>query len=1149
MQQLVRAENGFAYGAVGASIHVFGDGVPLYVLENWRPEPQADPEYLRELPSRMLNSRFAVVPFTGREAELAELRRWRAAGPRLSVRWLHAPGGQGKTRMAALFAGESRADGWKVVSAVHGPGTVLPQPGSQDLRLDGAAGLLLVVDYADRWPLTHLTWLLSNALLHQSATPTRVLMLARGAEAWPAIRAALAEHQAATSSQYLAPLPGDGQESSEARREMFGAARDSFAARYAVPAIGIGAPGPLSGPDFGLTLALHIAALVAVDAHVAGLRPPRDMAGLTIYLLDREHLHWARHYGDTGHELGSAERTFVTPPEAMNRTVFAAALTGPLDRPTGRVVLGALRPHPSLPGERILADHAVCYPPSMPARDTVLEPLYPDRLAEDFLALTVPGHSADYPARSWAVPTADTLLGRDSGSRPPEWTPRAVTFLAAAAERWPHLGPAYLEPLLRADPQLALAAGSAALTALANIPMLDPAVLAAVEEHFPDGQHSVLDPGIAAITERLTRHRLAATDDPERHALLYGTLARRRMHAGLHAQAAAATERAVQLWRQLAETNPHPYQANVGIELSNLGNLLLATGREEEAAAAAEEAVAILRPLSRDFPALYEADLAGSLLKLSLYLIAMGRRSQATTAAEEVVNLYQRLSADDPVRFESRRARSLDNLAFCWSTTGRHVEAVAVAEQAVAAWRRLADGNPAGYDSDLLGSLFTFSGCLVNVGRLEEGVAAAEESVTISRRLAQSKPAVGERGLVSGLSQYGALLSRVGRREEAVAVAEEAVELCRRFAEANPAAYERELGRALTHLVLCLTALGRREEALVAGREAVATFRQLAHGNPENYDPLLGMALSDLSFCLTWVGRRDEALAAAEEAVAIHRRLARANPAADEVFLALALSNLAGALVKRGREPEATTTAEEAVTIYRRQTAETLAPREHELASALRVLGACRRQAGRHAEALAAADEAVTICRRLAAGNAAAHESDLARALSDLGAYHAMLGHGAEAVAAAQEALSVRQRLARANPTAFAADLATSMANLGFYQAGIGRYEEALTSTERAVTSYRRLVAGDRAAYEPELARCLSLSASIRGRRPQGLQSALRELEEAVAIYRGLATKLPEAFEGQLRQCLLMEAVVLDGLGRRQQATAIRRALTGDSDR
>jgi hypothetical protein len=32
-------------------------------------------------------------------------------------------------------------------------------PGSQDLRTVGSAGLLLLADYADRWPLASLTWL------------------------------------------------------------------------------------------------------------------------------------------------------------------------------------------------------------------------------------------------------------------------------------------------------------------------------------------------------------------------------------------------------------------------------------------------------------------------------------------------------------------------------------------------------------------------------------------------------------------------------------------------------------------------------------------------------------------------------------------------------------------------------------------------------------------------------------------------------------------------------------------------------------------------------------------------------------------------------------------------------------------------------
>lgn len=138
-EQHVSATGGFAYGVVGADIHVFGDGTPLYVLRRWAPTPEADPQWLRQQPSRMLHARFAVAPFTGREDELGALHAWCAGGPQRAARWLHAPGGQGKTRLAQQLAAELSGQGWKVVTAVEGPGTVLPPPGSQDLTPDTAA--------------------------------------------------------------------------------------------------------------------------------------------------------------------------------------------------------------------------------------------------------------------------------------------------------------------------------------------------------------------------------------------------------------------------------------------------------------------------------------------------------------------------------------------------------------------------------------------------------------------------------------------------------------------------------------------------------------------------------------------------------------------------------------------------------------------------------------------------------------------------------------------------------------------------------------------------------------------------------------------------------------------------------------------------
>jgi hypothetical protein len=326
------------------------------------------------------------------------------------VRWLHAPGGQGKTRLATQFAQDSAGEGWKVVTAVSGVGNVIAPPGSQDLRLDGARGLLLIVDYADRWPLAHLTWLLSNALLHHTGIPARVLLLARTAHAWPALHAALTDHQANMSQRVLTPLMAR----TGGPMRMFIAARDAFAAHYGIAdSRVIDPPGSMDDAAMGLTLGVHVAALVAVDAHARGAQPPADPDGLTRYLLDREQVHWTRMFENRCKGLD-----YETPPETMTRTVFTATLTGALDYATGKNVLATLDlAAPSLSSDRVLADHGRCYPPTSPAPDAVLEPLGPDRLAEDFLALMLPGRPHGQPHQPWAGSTATTLLTADP--RPP----------------------------------------------------------------------------------------------------------------------------------------------------------------------------------------------------------------------------------------------------------------------------------------------------------------------------------------------------------------------------------------------------------------------------------------------------------------------------------------------------------------------------------------------------------------------------------------------------------------------------------------------------------------------------------------------------------------------------------------------------------
>ncbi|MER5630482.1 tetratricopeptide repeat protein [Streptomyces nitrosporeus] len=837
MTQSVRAENGFAYGVVGADIHVFGDGIPVYLLQRWRPPPAADDSFLREVPSRMLNARFAVVEFTGRTAELAALRHWRDEGPQLAVRWLHAPGGQGKTRLADHFACESADDGWQVVTATHGPGSVIPPPGSQDLGA-AADGTLLVVDYADRWPLSHLLWLFSNALLHRPEVPARILLLARGDDSWPAVRASVANLQAGTSTQFLPPL-SDGTQEREGdgspRTEMFAVAHGSFAARYGVPSLRAKTPAALAGDDFGLTLSVHLAALVAVDAHVTGRRPPPDLAGLTCYLLDREHLHWARLHGEGGHEIDPTARTFTTPPDAMNRTVFTAALTGPMAPAPGSDVVAGL--DLKLPAHRVLADHAVCYPPADPAQETVLEPLYPDRLSEDFLALTLPGHHAEYPAQSWARATVAALLTGTTGPGTPLWAPRAVTFLASAAQRWPHVGPRHLYPLLAAAPQVAVAAGSAALTTLARLDDIAPELLEAVAAHFPPFKqpHPNLDPGIAAVSTRLLPHRLSRAghlDDP-------------------------------------------------GVVRHEHGVRLYRAGLLEESLAAAEENVRDYRALDRvelRYPAeaeLVERNLATALTAYGTRLSAVGRRADALAATEESIGILRGLAGRDE-RYRSDLASALLNRGRDLCQADRWDDATVTTQECVALFRELAAGDPETHEPDLSASLVALGLCLGFTATPGESVAALQEGITILRRLSRTNAAAHTEALAEALSNLAKALWRTG--EPGISVAQEAVALLRRLAAVHPVSYESELANVLAGSAVHLLYAGQGSEALSAAHESVSILRRLAGRQPQVHANVLAEALASLSIVLLAVGRHDDAIAVTDEAVAIRRRMAGSDP-------------------------------------------------------------------------------------------------------------------------------------------------------------------------------------------------------------------------------------------------------------------------------
>ena len=860
LEQSVSVTAGVGYGVIGADLHIYADGVPLYLLTEHAPAAQADSAWLRELPSRMLNARFQVVGFTGRREEITSLHAWRREEVPLSVRWLHGAGGRGKTRLASQFADEAALVGWKVVHAVHGPGTVLPlDRQQQDLRLDDADGVLLMVDYADRWPLTDLRWLLRNRILQQGV-PTRILLLARGTHSWPLVQAMVGD-EAAASEQELRPLDAAGRQ----RADMFAAARRSFAAAYGVDddAV-IEPPGPLDDPEMGLTLALHMAALVAVDAYAASREPPRGMEALTIYLLDREQLQWVSRYGERGR---NADRLYRTPPEIMNQVVFTAAMTGALPTASAVTVLSRLRLGDD--ADQLLRDHAACYPAAPANGGAALEPLYPDRLAEDFLGLSLPGHAADYPAADWAGASATTLLtgGRDLLM----WLPRSVTFLAAAAHRWPHLGERHLYPVLRSQPHLLLAAGSAAITSLTSIDSLDMRVLEAVEPLLPSERNLRLDVGAAAITERLTSARLPRERDPVERARMLAHLGWRYTGAGRAADAFDATQRAVAILRGLPPSEQRKHRDALASVLTNLGSTLMKLGRWEAGLAVTTEAVNEQRVLVRENPSQQRtADLAMSVHNVGVSLRELRRLDEALVPAQETVRLYRSLAADFPEDYLPELAAALGSLGTLMSMLDRDNEATAATREALAIRRRLTAEAPDTHQQDQAVTRANLGAQLSEMRQWDEALAETDRAFALQAQVNSITGARHDPTLAALSTNRAAQLWELGRHEEAVTEARVAVESYRLLAQDLPGKYQQMLATALANLGRMLSELGKAEMLEVIG-ESVAIRRGLADADPTAYVTDLAFSLATLTAAIAQQGHLDQALDLAREAVDRHR--------------------------------------------------------------------------------------------------------------------------------------------------------------------------------------------------------------------------------------------------------------------------------------
>jgi hypothetical protein len=861
-------------------------GHERFRLTPFAPAPPADGLAV-DRPSRLLIARNEVVPFTGRSRELSTMTRWREDEKARSVWLWHGPGGQGKTRLSRQFATECAAARWTVVVARTAADAFAKATVSVP---HDTPGVVLLVDYADRWDPGALFDLLRDPLV-DGVDRMRVILLARNAFPWwPAMLGRLDEFGWEHQDGRLGSLD----DSEERRREAFQCAVSAFARIYRREPPNAVATGSLTDDVYGQVLSIHMAALIAVDSDHRGIVAPDDPGLLSIYLTAREIEHWQRMVGES-----RARR--------VGRTALAAVLAGPTQGQTeaNALVVSLGLAADSAEALAVIDDHSLCYPPT--AVGALLEPLLPDRLAEDYLGTMLPG---DVP-RSETVWTAEALV-RIAGGPNQIWRGRMLTVLTETARRWP-AARTQLDRLVQDFPREVLATGASVVESLATAVGVE--ALATLERSLAEELPTDLVMAGAIILDRLSAHWLPS-GDPAWDAVVLNELAMRLSHAGRHEEAVSRSADVVDIRRWLAADGEPANREKLAEALSNHGALLASVGNFDDAFPLGAEALTIFQGLADLEPRKYKAKLAAAIDNQSVHLSTAGHHAQALELARAANDIFRQIPAEDNASHLREYARSAGNLANRLAEVGEQEHALPVLEEAIAIERRLADVHLEQPPGRLAGYLNDLSHLLGDLGQFEAAVGPAEDAVAILRRLVATSPHAHLRGLTDALDNLTVRLAKVGRRQEALAVAIEARSLSEELAAASPAAYLPIRARSLSTLSEQLAASDHLEQALTLATEAFQLYQTLAARSPAVVQAHLATLAGNLAHLLSALDRHHEAWPYAQKSVDVRRALFDAEPAANRPLLAKALERLSIAMAGLDCHREAIEISYETVALY-----------------------------------------------------------------------------------------------------------------------------------------------------------------------------------------------------------------------------------------
>ncbi|MDX3583433.1 CHAT domain-containing protein [Streptomyces europaeiscabiei] len=791
-------------------------------------------------PGALLKAEAEVVPFHGREAELATLADWCNGSRELDFSLLVGPGGQGKTRFARELVRQRTGDGWAagfLNSDTHHESIDFSS------LVDSAVPVLLVVDYAET-RTKQLARLLNTLGGASSIGRIRILLLARSADRWwNDLRRRHIDLLESTSIHTLATLDN----SPDSRREAFHRAIDSFAQalssvdartnwrKFASSAV---TPDDLYTDEYSSPLALQMAALFSLLQNAAR-KGTDDQRTELIALEGAVEIYRSR--VSAGHTELVPDLASVLLRQAdvlAERGSHTAGLTAVHE--AVRILRTLIQNTPTLLPNFADALHSLAVAlVTVGRREEGLAAVEESIQVYRSLIRSKRGEFNSGLARS--LNTLATILA-DLGSRE-----ESLTAAEEALQTYRRLEASQVGDF---RPNVA--------ATLSNL-SISMAGLGRRNEAMDAASNSVL------------LYRELAAEKPTAYgpdlAATLNNLSNRLRALGRIQEALAAVEEATAIRRNLAANRPEAFTPDLAVSLNNFSVLLADSGETHGALASITEAVALYRTLATQHPDAFTPDLAASLNNLSVQQADAGDIHGALASITECVQMRRALTESNPAAFLPDLAASLNNLSARQYEIGDPGAALSSITEAVQHYRALTESNPTAFRVSLAAALHNLwrhrSGQLGDLAALDEAVAAGRHAIAVTPADHPDRA----RYLSNLSNTLQARYERTGSSE----ALDEALEVARQAVLVTPADHP-DRARYLSNLGNTLQARYERTGDIPTLEEAVTVERQavqvLPTDHPDQAKHLirLGNTLQKISALTGSNSRSTEAMRAFREA-------------------------------------------------------------------------------------------------------------------------------------------------------------------------------------------------------------------------------------------------------------------------------------------